>query len=242
MLRFILAWFHVSLLISVSGGMNNGCRKSSPAEILEAPVNTQQPQSLKYLALGDSYTIGQNVSAEERFPYLLVQDLKKQNISIQELKYLATTGWTTINLMNAINNEPLQSNFDIVTLLIGVNDQYQRMDTGGYRVRFSQLLAKAIELAANRPSRVFVLSIPDYSATPFVAPEDKERVRRQIDAFNAINKEITVSKKVAYVNITPLTREAANDSSLLSNDELHYSAKEHRKWVDLLTPLVKAVL
>ena len=132
--------------------------------------------------------------------------------------------------------------YDAVTLLIGVNDQYQGLDTAGYRIRFTQLLNKSIELAGGSVSKVFVLSIPDYSATPFVSSSNKEKVSREIDEFNAINKQITIGKGVAYINITPLTREAANDASLLAFDGLHYSGKAHQKWAALLEPLMKSAL
>jgi lysophospholipase L1-like esterase len=126
--------------------------------------------------------------------------------------------------------------------LIGVNDQYQRLDTAGYRQRFGQLLFRAIELAGNRKGRVFVLSIPDYSFTPFVSEPQKERVRTEIDAFNRINKEITLGQGVQYVEITSSTREAINDPGLLASDKLHYSGKEHLRWAALLVPVIKDAL
>jgi lysophospholipase L1-like esterase len=129
-----------------------------------------------------------------------------------------------------------------VTLLIGVNDQYQGLDTAGYRERFTQLLERAVGLAGNRPSRVFVLSIPDYSATPFVAEQDKSRVRAEVEAFNAINKEVTLGRDIAYIDITQLTRQAATDALLLAGDGLHYSAKAHQQWAALLAPLIEQAL
>ncbi len=105
-----------------------------------------------------------------------------------------------------------------------------------------QLLNKAIELAGSRSARVFVLSIPDYSATPFVAASEKQRISREIDQFNSINKQLTLEKNITYIDITPLSREAMNDGSLLAADQLHYSAKEHQKWADLLAPHMKKAL
>ncbi|MFN2458188.1 MAG: SGNH/GDSL hydrolase family protein [Chitinophagaceae bacterium] len=196
----------------------------------------------KYLALGDSYTIGQGVQPNERFPYLTVSLLRQQNFAMQDPQYIATTGWTTGNLLTAINNQGSIGVFDVVSLLIGVNDQYQGLDTAGYRTRFTQLLNKAVELAGNRPSRVFVLSIPDYSATPFVSNVYKEKVSKEIDAFNNINKQISLKSSITYIDITSLSREAANDLTLLADDRLHYSAKEHQKWAEKLAPLMKQVL
>jgi lysophospholipase L1-like esterase len=197
---------------------------------------------LHYLALGDSYTIGESVAASERFPHLTAERLRAQNIPMTEPEYIATTGWTTQNLLTAINEANGLKTYDVVTLLIGVNDQYQGLDTAGYRERFSQLLEKAVKLAGNRPGRVFVLSIPDYSATPFVAEKDKSRVQAEIDAFNAINKEITLARNIAYVDITPVTRQAVSEASLLAGDGLHYSAKAHQQWAALLAPLIQQAL
>lgn len=195
--------------------------------------------SLHYLALGDSYTIGQNVAIQERFPHLTVELLRMQNIPMAEPRYIATTGWTTANLLTAITTERNLKTYDAVSLLIGVNDQYQHLDTAGYRTRFTQLLDKAVALAGNRKSRVFVLSIPDYSATPFVAKADKARIHHEISLFNAINKQITLFHDIAYIDITPLTYEAATDATLLANDQLHYSGKEHQQWAALLAPAIQ---
>ena len=151
-------------------------------------------KTFTWLALGDSYTIGENVVETERFPYLTTLLLKDQNIFFSELKYIAQTGWSTVALQSAIKNAEPLGTYDIVTLLIGVNDQYQHLDTEGYRDRFTELVNKAIELAGNRLQRVLVLSIPDYSVTPFVESENKEKVSREISWFNAINKEITLQK------------------------------------------------
>lgn len=195
-------------------------------------------KGLQYLALGDSYTIGQNVAEAERFPAQTIQ-LLRATLPIDPPKYIATTGWTTTNLINAINADKPANNYDIVTLLIGVNDQYQQMDTSGYRMRFTTLLNTAITLAAGRVGRVFVLSIPDYSATPYVQQNDKARVSREIDAFNAINKDVTLAHNIAYTDITPISKEASNDPSLVANDGLHPSGKQYAKWAELLAPAIK---
>lgn len=197
---------------------------------------------VKYLALGDSYTIGQSVHESERFPAQTVRLLRDQNIDISDPQYIATTGWTTANLISAIHLENPAKDFDIVTLLIGVNDQYQHRDTTGYREGFSELLNTAVDLAAGQKRGVFVLSIPDYSATPFVAESDKARVSMQIDQFNAINKEVTLQNGVSYVDITPSTRQAASDPSLTANDGLHPSGTEYAVWASMLAPLIKRVL
>jgi lysophospholipase L1-like esterase len=226
-----------------------GCNKEQTTALPTNPpvmTDTTKPvltgPTLKYLALGDSYTIGQSVTAEARFPAQTVQILKSSNINITTTDYIAVTGWTTTNLMSAITSQNPAANYDIVTLLIGVNDQYQHLDTAGYRTRFTQLLNKAVTLAANRVSRVIVLSIPDYSATPFVGASDKARVSMEIDAFNAINKQITIANNIAYLDITPSTRQAQNDQTLVAIDNLHPSGTEYRKWAVMLAPIIQKAL
>lgn len=195
-----------------------------------------------FLALGDSYTIGEGVAINDRFPHLTVAALGAEGIAFSAPRYVATTGWTTAELLAAIDAQGITGTFDVVTLLIGVNDQYRGLDTAGYRARFTQLLNKAISFAGNKASRVFVLSIPDYSATPFVQADKKEKVSREINAFNAINREITARYGITYIDITPLSRAAANDPSLLAADGLHYSRKEHMLWSALLAEEVKRAL
>lgn len=200
---------------------------------------THTSKTYTFLALGDSYTIGQSVQPSERFPAQTVRLIINDSIKITDPVYIATTGWTTINLINAITQQNPPNKFDIVTLLIGVNDQYQRMDTGGYRTRFTQLLNVAINLAAGKKTNVFVLSIPDYSATPFVSASEKARVSMEIDWYNAINKAVTIQNNIAYTNITPSTRQAATDPSLIAQDGLHPSGKEYTKWAQMLAPLIR---
>ena len=222
-------------------------KKPAEPSVYYAPpidtITTPRNDSVNtYLALGDSYTIGQSVTENARFPAQTVSILRQYGIRISEPVYIAQTGWTTLALQQAINFQNPSASFDVVTLLIGVNDQYQKLDTNGYATRFTELLIKAIQLAKGKRSNVFVLSIPDYSVTPFVSTSDKSRVSLEIDWFNSINSRITHAHGVSYTDITPSSREAANNSSLIANDNLHPSGTEYRKWADLLAPKMKAVL
>ena len=233
--------FSVLLLVLLS------CVKTRPQGASDF-TNTDTTSSISrtdtvwsYLALGDSYTIGQSVSESERFPAQAVTMLKQQGIKIANPIYIAQTGWTTANLQQAITNQN-PFTFNVVTLLIGVNDQYQRVDTTSYSIHFAQLVEKAIQLAMGKKSNVFVLSIPDYSATPFVAAADKLRVSTEIDWFNTVNKRISLSYGVSYTDITLSTRQAAGNPALIAPDNLHPSGSEYLKWAELLVPKIKAVL
>ncbi len=196
-----------------------------------------------FLALGDSYTIGQSVQPAERFPAQTIALLKSGGTNFSDPEYIATSGWTTANLQTTITAKNPQGPYDIVTLLIGVNDQYQTGgDTTGYRLRFTQLLEKSIELAGNKGSHVFVLSIPDYSVTPFATGSNTALISLQIDQFNAINKDVTLQYKIDYTDITPSTRLALTDATLIAVDGLHPSGKEYAVWAGLLAPKIKEVI
>lgn len=214
----------------------------SPTPSDPIPVHQDSTVNYTYLALGDSYTIGQSVSTADRFPAQTVQLLIEDSLRATSLQYIATTGWTTASLLSAFASQNLIPNYDIVTLLIGVNDQYQGVDSATYRTRFTKCLQKAVQLSANRTARVFVLSIPDYSATPFVPASDKARVSREIDWFNAINKQVSLQNNIAYIDITPSTRLAATDPTLIANDGLHPSGKEYAVWAQMLAPFIKNAL
>ncbi len=196
-----------------------------------------------YLALGDSYTIGQSVNSVERFPEVAVDKLNALSFNFNRPEIIARTGWTTGNLINAIAaTPPLRSSYDIVSLLIGVNNQYQSLSQDQYRTEFITLLNDAVKLAGNRPERVFVLSIPDYSVTPFATGSNKALIAAEIDSFNKINLSASQSGGVHYLNITSLTRQAATDATLIATDGLHPSGKEYARWVEELVPLIKPAL
>lgn len=218
-----------------------GCTKPNLSGNPLVPVNDTIHKS--YLALGDSYTIGQSVAAAERFPAQVVSMLANDSLLFSAPEYIAVTGWTTRNLLNSINNNPPKKpTYDFVSLLIGVNNQYQGGSQAVYRNEFTELLNTAIRYAGNRSTRVAVLSIPDWGATPFANGLDTALIRKQIDSFNVINKQITLAKGVQYIDITPSTRMALTDPSLVANDGLHPSGKEYKKWATLLAAFMKTVL
>ena len=195
---------------------------------------------LSYLALGDSYTIGESVPAEQSFPFQLAASLNADSLDVATPKVIAQTGWTTDELQNAIKKAGLKRKFDLVTLLIGVNNQYRGASPDTYRKEFKMLLRTALDFANGNKSRVFVLSIPDWGVTPFGAGSgrDQQVIAKEIDAFNAINKEETSAAGISYTDITPGSRKAALDRDLVAADGLHYSLKMHKEWAESVKPAV----
>ncbi|WP_332735286.1 SGNH/GDSL hydrolase family protein [Flavihumibacter sp.] len=187
-----------------------------------------------YLALGDSYTIGEQVSIFESFPYQLVQLLRAEGKYFSAPEIVAKTGWTTDELQLGINNTKLLPAYDLVTLLIGVNNQYRGRTADNYEVEFLSLLDQAIRFAGNQPGNVVVLSIPDWGVTPFAAGRNRESIRKEIDDFNRINRDKSRLLKVHYADITARTREASTDLSLLANDGLHPSGKDYARWAKMV--------
>ncbi|MBL0355643.1 MAG: SGNH/GDSL hydrolase family protein [Chitinophagaceae bacterium] len=196
-----------------------------------------------YLALGDSYTIGQSVAFTERFPVQTVALLGSQSIKFNQPEIIAQTGWTTGDLLSKLNNNPpSKSIYDIVSLLIGVNNQYQHRTQDEYRQQFIILLERSILYTGNNKRKVFVLSIPDYSVTPYASGSDRDLIARQIDSFNVINKTISQQYQVNYLDITGDTRLASTNLSLIAGDGLHPSGAGYTVWAAKLAPMIKLVL
>ncbi len=200
--------------------------------------STVSQQEIKYLALGDSYTIGEGVPAEGSFPLQLAEALRKQGYKVPRPNVIARTGWRTDNLKNAVDQAQLPDTFNLVTLLIGVNNQYQGRSVASYEPEFLKLLQIAVQKAQGRKEQVIVVSIPDYGYTPFGA-NNQVQISAAIDAYNQVNKKITDSMGIAYVNITPISREAKTDPALLASDRLHPSASMYQRWVALILPEVR---
>jgi lysophospholipase L1-like esterase len=187
-----------------------------------------QKKEVNYLALGDSYTIGESVLEQDRWPNQLADQLK-----LAHPKIIATTGWRTDDLASAIKNADLKDEYDLVSLLIGVNNQFQGKSAAQYEIEFEQLLKTSIKLAKGKTKNVFVVSIPDYGFTPYGKPK-QEIITKQIDQFNAINKRITEKYKIAYFNITEISRKGLEDPTLVAEDGLHPSGKMYSLWVELI--------
>lgn len=191
-------------------------------------------QPMKYLALGDSYTIGESVPEVERWPNQLVDSLNKKGHQIGRPTIIATTGWRTDDLKNAMTKAHLKNKYDLVSLLIGVNNQYQGKLSSQYVIEFEELLKTAIRLAKRKKQRVFVVSIPDYGFTPFGKP-NQEAITKAIDEFNEINARITYKYGIQYFDITEISREGLKDPSLVATDGLHPSGKMYSYWVELIS-------
>jgi lysophospholipase L1-like esterase len=204
---------------------------------------TAQPTTpLTYLALGDSYTIGEAVPQAESFPYQLTAKLNQQGHKTAQPAVIATTGWTVDNLINAIDKSGLAGkHYSFVTLLIGVNDQFQGLSQDNYKTKFQQVLNTAVQFAGGDKNRVFVLSIPDWGVTPF-AQGRRAEIGPQIDQFNAINNSISTAAGVHYLDITPISRQAATDPSLIADDGLHPSGKMYGMWVEKLITEIEKIL
>lgn len=190
--------------------------------------------NFSYLALGDSYTIGESVPAAERFPAQLAALLH-----IAEPTIVAVTGWTTDELTQGIREAHITGTYNLVTLLIGVNNQYRGRSVEEYRGEFTGLLRQAIAFAGNRPEHVIVLSIPDWGVTTFAEGRNRRQIADEIDAFNAANKEIALANHAQWLDITHFTREATTNASLVAEDGLHPSGKDYQRWAEALVPMVK---
>jgi len=216
-----------------------GCTKNANTAATNTTATMTDPTAYNYLALGDSYTIGESVPQDQSFPYQLTGLLAQSSVHVNAPTIIATTGWTTDNLINAISASSIHNKtYDFVTLLIGVNDQYQGLTQTNYRTKFVQVLQTAIRFAKGDTSRVFVLSIPDWGVTPF-ANGQANSISPQIDQFNTINKEESQKAGVQYLDITPISRQAVTDPSLIAGDGLHPTGKMYGLWVTRLAPMIK---
>ena len=207
------------------------------------PPVQPNPAGISYLALGDSYTIGEGAAAAERWPVQLAGLARQQGLPLAEPDLIAQTGWTTAELQAAIAaSGNHRRDYGLVSLLIGVNNQYRGQALATYRAEFGQLLATAIGFAGGEPSRVIVLSIPDWGQTPFAEGRDRAQIAAEIDQFNLVAAEACQHVGAAFVDITPLTRAAAGQSQQFTADNLHYTGRQMQQWAARAWPVVQARL
>ena len=199
-------------------------------------------KTYRMLNIGDSYTIGEAVLSTENFPHQLQLQLNNSGIEISSPEIIATTGWTTDELMNGINENLPSPPYDLVTLLIGVNNQYRGKSIDEYRKEFRELLELAIKYASNISANVIVISIPDWGVMPFAEARDRKKIAEEIDVFNKVNEEEAIKSCCPYCNITAISRNATTDLSLAASDGLHPSAKQYELWVEKIIPLTKKIL
>ncbi|HOU90647.1 MAG TPA: SGNH/GDSL hydrolase family protein [Polyangiaceae bacterium] len=220
-----------------AGASGGDCLDAVPPE---EPVALPTDGSLDYLALGDSYTIGESVDAERRWPVQLAGLLQEAGLDVAEPEIIARTGWTTSELDAAIDARDPEGPYALVSLLIGVNDQYRGYDVEGYEPEFRAMLERAVGFAGGAPERVLVLSIPDWGVTPFASGRDRAAIAAEIDAFNAVNARVTAELGAHYVDVTAASRSDGPD--LVASDGLHPSARQYAIWACLARPAAEAAL
>lgn len=215
------------------------CNKSTLDQKTNPPVESNIDQSFSYLALGDSYTIGEGVAENMRWPNQLSKALFDDKIKVSPVRIIAKTGWTTRNLIDAIAKEKPQKH-DMVSLLIGVNNQYQGKPFDQFEKELKELLNIAISLS-NDPNKVFVVSIPDYGVTPYGANK-RETIAEELNRYNAFTAELCANLHIPYVNITPISRDLGSNDNALAADKLHPSGYQYSKWVEAILPVAKKML
>lgn len=238
----------IALLICCAGCTQEDSATGNPTDPITVPGPTDPPltfRQLKYLALGDSYTIGASVCDDCRFPAQLEARLETELLTLTDVEtdLIAMSGWTTTNLLSAINTANPSSDYDLVTLLIGVNNQYQNRPFSLYETEFPQLLDKAIQFAKGDPRRVIVVSIPDYAYTPYgQGTSNPGGISMQIDQYNTFAMNHAASKNVRFVNITDITREGLFTTYLVAVDGLHPSQQAYARFVERLLPPALEIL
>jgi lysophospholipase L1-like esterase len=190
-------------------------------------------EKIKFLALGDSYTIGESVAEDQRWPVQFISALQQKGYPADSPTIIATTGWRTDDLKKAILATKPSKDYTLVSLLIGVNNQYQGKPVERYSVEFEELLLMAINYAGGDKSKVFVISIPDYGYTPF-GKEKQQNISRALDEFNKVNKSVSEKNNVRYFDITDISRKGLEDPQLVAQDGLHPSGKMYSQWVKLI--------
>ncbi|HET8753696.1 MAG TPA: SGNH/GDSL hydrolase family protein [Salinimicrobium sp.] len=219
--------FYLSILLIGISACNNSIEKE-----IKMPENSEK---LSFLALGDSYTIGESVSPKLRWPVQLVDSLKSHGIALKDPKIIAITGWTTQDLLNAMDNQLENEKFDLVSVSIGVNNQYQGKSIKDYENDLHTIFKKAIFHSKFGIKGVFAVSIPDYGATPFGAAKSKE-IEKEIAQFNEVFEKVASEFNIEFYKITPISKRASEEKDLVADDGLHPSGKMYSLWVEEFLP------
>ena len=190
------------------------------------------------LCLGDSYTIGENVPLHESFPYQTIQLLREEKLDFSAAEIVAKTGWTSFELISHLNKIIVENQYDFVTLLIGVNNQYRGLKAESFKIDFEILLKKALSLVENNSKHVIVISIPDWGVTPFAKDRNESQITNEINVFNGVCEMMAQKYQTHFINITESTRRAKFDESIQTTDGLHYAAKEHAIWATKVAEVI----
>lgn len=205
-------------------------------------ISCTQKNEISYLALGDSYTIGEAVLEDLRWPVVLTKQLNKEGYNVGSPDIIATTGWTTDELQDAIEEKKPKTDYDLVSLLIGVNNQYRDYPIDQYKKEFKELLLQAVAFADGDSTKVFVVSIPNYGVTTFGIEKGEEKIRQELLVYDAIADSISSLYNIPFINITPISEKAKQDPSYIASDQLHPSGKQYKEWVELILPKAKLIL
>ena len=197
---------------------------------------------MRFLALGDSYTIGEGVGEGDRWPSHLVNRLQRDGFYISDVQLVAQTAWTADELGDAIDEARPKGPFDLVTLMVGVNDQYRSRPVEAFAPEFERLLRRAVGFAGGKAGRVIAISIPDWGATPFAKGRDRSLIGREIDVYNTRSRELAARAKIAWVDVTPASRETLSRPTLVTADGLHPSGEMYACWAELIAPVAVAAL
>ncbi len=217
------------------------CSSNDQAEY-EKAAEIAGSAEISYLALGDSYTIGEAAAENERWPGQLADSLENRGFDTVRVEIIAKTGWTAEELIQGIAQTDTSRTFDLVSLLIGVNNQYRGVDIDVFKEDFTFLVKQAIRFAENKPENVFVVSIPDWGVTPFASGRDRAKIAEEIDQYNALKKRIAEAFDIRFFEITDISRKALKDASLTASDSLHPSAQMYTLWTQRMMNGIAAML
>ena len=234
--------------LGILGVLLIGCSADTDTEMPTSNLESfagdgkAHPESLRFLALGDSYTIGEGVAENDRWPVQLATRLQNEGVDIGEPTIIARTGWTSSELLAGIDRAKPGGVFQLVSLQIGVNNQYRGLSENEFLKELQKLLEFAVEFASGDTSRVLVLSIPDWGVTPFAEGRDRAAIAAEIDRYNALQRREAERLNCHFIDVTSLSRKATHDHALLASDGLHPSAKMYRDWTTLVLPVARTVL